>query len=255
MATFDMKAYRAARREKGLCIECGKSSPERVRCGDCQRANTEAQNRRAERNGSKGICKQCGQRPVAKGHKCCDECLPKANAATRKHAQSRRDRGLCIDCKTETGGKTARCKACLVRCNEETKKRRAAWLADGKCRDCGGDAVLSNRSMRSDKDRSNYCRTCYFKVMAVSMLGARHHWEVLVKKLDECGWRCPYTGEELVLGHNLSFDHIYPVSGFPERRHDVDNIEPITWKINMLKRDLTKDEFITLVRNIASYVK
>jgi hypothetical protein len=246
---------RERRRAAGQCIECGVENGGNIRCEVCKRKNKESQERRAEKNKARGICRWCGQRPVIEGKNYCEECLPKANEATRKHAQSRRDRGLCLDCNNETGGKTSRCKACLARHNEETKTRRAAWQAEGKCRDCGKEAVLSNRSMRSDKDRSNYCRACYFKVLAVSMLGARQHWEVLVRKLDECGWRCPYTGEELVLGHNLSFDHIYPVSRFPERRHDVNNIEPITWKINMLKRDLTKDEFITLVRNIASYVK
>jgi hypothetical protein len=86
-------------------------------------------------------------------------------------------------------------------------------------------------------------------------LGSGKRWRILLEKLDECGWRCPYTGEQLVMGDNLSFDHILPVSRFPEKRHDPENVEPISWEINMLKRHLTKDEFLALVRNIASYVK
>jgi hypothetical protein len=78
---------------------------------------------------------------------------------------------------------------------------------------------------------------------------------VLQAKLEACNWTCPYTGEVLVLGENLSFDHVYPICRFPEKRHEPDNLEPCTWQINLMKRDLTKEEFTTLVFKIAERLK
>ena len=69
-------------------------------------------------------------------------------------------------------------------------------------------------------------------------------------KLDACGWKCAYTGDLLVVGDNLSFDHMDPISRFPERRYDPDNVEPVTWQVNLMKRDLTKQEFLALVGRI-----
>jgi hypothetical protein len=86
------------------------------------------------------------------------------------------------------------------------------------------------------------------------VLGGRRYWRILVEKLDACDWRCVYTGEKLILGHNLSFDHIDPICRFPEKKNDPANIEPVTLTINLMKRHLTKEEFLEKVRNIWSYV-
>ena len=86
------------------------------------------------------------------------------------------------------------------------------------------------------------------------LFGTRLKWRILLDKLDEANWQCPYSGEQLVLGDNLSFDHKDPICRFPEKRRDPNNIEPVSWQINLMKRDLTKDEFLGLVRSIMTYV-
>ncbi len=167
----------------------------------------------------------------------------------RKYYKSNRERGLCVVCCKPTGTKGARCARCNVKVNAKECRRRARYTADGKCRLCGEEAQLSNRSLRK-RERGNYCKRCWFKVLAGYLLGSMKHWPILVEKLDACGWKCPYTGEELVLGVNLSFDHMNPVARFPEQKHDPANLEPISWKVNLMKRDLTKEEFLELIGRI-----
>ena len=90
--------------------------------------------------------------------------------------------------------------------------------------------------------------------MASYVLGGRRHWRVLIAKLDACNWQCVYTGEKLVLGQNLSFDHIDPICRFPEKKFDPKNIEAVSLTVNLMKRHLTKEEFLEMVRKIRSYV-
>ncbi len=161
----------------------------------------------------------------------------------------KRGNGLCVVCGDPTGTELARCAKCNTKTNAKERRRRARYTAEGRCRDCGKEAQLSNRSMRG-RERGNYCKDCFLKVLATTVLGSRKHWWILVEKLNACGWRCPYTGEQLVLGDNLSFDHMDPICRFPEKRYDPNNIEPISWQINLMKRDLTKTEFLTMIERI-----
>jgi hypothetical protein len=87
------------------------------------------------------------------------------------------------------------------------------------------------------------------------VLGSRSQWTTLLEKLEAASWRCVYTGELLVLGENLSFDHVNPVCRFPEQRYDPDNIEPVTLTVNLMKRHMTKTEFLALVANIANHTR
>lgn len=182
--------------------------------------------------------------------------FPRAKTdAAKKHRQTHykkcRDNNLCVVCGKPTGTDGARCAECNVKVNAKECRRRARYTAEGKCRLCGDESQLTNRSLRK-RDRGNYCKRCWLKVLAGYLLGSMKHWPILVEKLDACGWRCPYTGEELVLGVNLSFDHMDPVARFPEKRHDPNNLEPISWKVNLMKRDMTKNEFLELIERIHS---
>jgi hypothetical protein len=85
---------------------------------------------------------------------------------------------------------------------------------------------------------------------ARTVLGSGKHWQILLQKLEETGWTCFYTGEKLILGENLSFDHLNPICRFPEQRHDPENIRPCSWQVNLMKRDLTKEEFLELSKKV-----
>ena len=180
--------------------------------------------------------------------------MPESNCSRqsgyrRRSYKKKCENGLCVSCVRPAAGKSRHCADCKKKRSDGAKRRRAEYTSAGKCRMCGDEAQISNRSLRG-KTRGNYCKHCWFKVLACYLLGSMKHWKVLVDKLDACGWRCPYSGEELILGVNLSFDHMDPICRFPEKKHDPDNLEPISWQINLMKRDLTKEEFINLVERI-----
>ena len=158
---------------------------------------------------------------------------------------------MCIVRQKAEAGK-ARCVQCNMSTAVDNKARRKLRQQSGICRYCGNEAMQSSRSLRGGK-RSAYCVTCYLKTMAKRFLGASDKWQVLVDKLYRHDWRCVYTGEKLVLGDSLSFDHANPVSRFPEQRFQSANLEPVSWKVNLLKRDLTKDEFLNLACKIVAH--
>ncbi len=177
-------------------------------------------------------------------------CSRKTDAEYRKTAYDKKcNNGCCVVCGKETKTELARCTECNARSNLKNQERRAKLTAEGKCRDCGGEAQLTNRSLRG-RERGNYCGDCWLKMLATSLLGSRKLWKILLDKLEACGWKCPYTGETLVIGVNLSFDHMDPICRFPEKQHDPNNIEPISWQVNLMKRDLTKSEFLEKIKRI-----
>ncbi len=126
---------------------------------------------------------------------------------------------------------------------------RKKRLEDGLCRDCGEAGITTTRSLRGN-DRAAYCKVCYFKLLARSVLGSGKKWRSLADMVEACDWECHYTGEKLVIGDTLSFDHMDPVSRFPERKHDITNIVPCSWRVNLMKKDLTKGEFLEMTTMI-----
>lgn len=182
----------------------------------------------------------------------------------RDRRQEKITNGICTTClctnKVEVGLKV--CADCRAVESERGKRRRMDASANGKCESCPNRAMKLNRAPRQNRlggqyiegrSQASYCERCYLKSRARELLGSRTHWKVLVDKLDACKWLCPYTGEKLVIGDNLSFDHMDPVSRFPEKKFDPNNIEPVSWQINVMKRDMTKDEFLALTRRICLY--
>lgn len=200
-------------------------------------------------------CKRCESNVPILGRVHCEECLKKTRSWSKRHRDKKRREGKCFACGVpcDTG---TRCTDCHKRNMDEIKERRKRWSREGRCRDCGKDSAvlgLMKRNMPGGIRKSKYCRDCYLKMMSRSLLGSSKWWTELLAKLDSADWRCGYTGEVLVLGENLSFDHVYPVLRFPEKRHDPDNLIPCTLEVNLAKRDRTKDEFLAFVTKIYSY--
>ena len=120
-------------------------------------------------------------------------------------------------------------------------------VLQGLCGKCGRENYLTDTEGR----RVSYlCAMCYLRNMAVKHLGSELKWQILLDKLYRCDWRCCYTGDKLRMGDNLSFDHPDPTARFPDRRHDPDNLEPVSLQVNLMKRDLTKNEFLALIERI-----
>jgi hypothetical protein len=85
------------------------------------------------------------------------------------------------------------------------------------------------------------------------MFGTRRHWKLLKQKLQEQEYKCAYTGVQLIPGVNASVDHVYPKFKYPEMAKDPHNIEWVTTEVNVMKRDRTPEEFLSLMRSILDY--
>ena len=244
----------AERKAAGLCTVCGEQAEAaRTKCRGCLEKDVQRQKERQDELIAQGVCKMCARNKAEEGYLHCRPCLAKANRSTRKHAAKRRMEGRCHSCGIPCG-ESIRCNKCNAKGVARTSANRKQRLVEGRCRDCGEPAITTTRNLRGN-DRAGYCHDCYLKMMSRSMLGSGKKWGVLLEKLDRCGWKCYYTGDDLVIGDNLSFDHLDPVSRFPERKHDPTNLEPCTWQINLMKRDLTKQEFLEMARKVAGNSK
>lgn len=243
-----MREYAKKRNEErlaaGLCLKCAAPSPGFKHCEVCRAKCLEQQNRLQSKKVAGGFCRKCSAPLDCHSKQLCSRCLARSNEQNRNHRVRNKDRGKCTVCGKDCVAR-GKCDECKVKGNQVIKSLRERRAANGLCRDCGQEAMLSNRTMRGQV-RSDYCSMCYLKMLAKRALGAGQ-WQVLLDKLYRCDWKCVYTGKQLVLGDNLSFDHSDPVCRFPEKANDPDNVEPVDWQVNLLKRDLTKSEFLELV--------
>lgn len=150
------------------------------------------------------------------------------------------------------------------------------------CKDCVNAKANLWKSNNRERDRANQiagyndrvsrglCKFCTNPQMPHSNRLCEKHWYVeiatenlgagtvevarlLKDKLESQNYTCPYTGEKLVPGLNCHLDHILPTSRFPEKRHDIDNVEWVSERANYAKRDLTPQEFIELCNRVTEY--
>jgi hypothetical protein len=113
------------------------------------------------------------------------------------------------------------------------------------------------------------CGSCNEKRISYSNSWCEKHWyisiaanslycqsvklgDLLKKKMEKQNYRCPYTNELLVPALNCHLDHILPKSRFPELIRNIDNVEWVLDKVNMAKRNMTKEEFILFCKTIAN---
>lgn len=162
-----------------------------------------------------------------------------------KYNKERRDNliaaGLCAYCgKCPPRPRYRSCQRCSDTVTAATKVSRARAVADGRCPNCGKNPVLPAMQGKS----WSFCESCYFKKTSIDCLKTAKHAELIGEKLRQQNYRCAYTGEEIILGLNDSLDHILPIVHFPELRSDPTNVEWVTRKVNCMKWDSTRDEFI-----------
>lgn len=165
----------------------------------------------------------------------------KHSAENMRYRQQFIDAGLCAYCGKHPPSLDYRsCNSCRERVNRNNRGKIARNVANGTCPACGKQPVLP--AMRGK--RWSFCERCYFKKTSTDCLKTAAHAEIIGQKLKGQNYRCAYTGEEIILGLNDSLDHVLPVSKFPELRSDPTNVEWVTRKVNCMKWDSTRDEFI-----------
>lgn len=103
------------------------------------------------------------------------------------------------------------------------------------------------------KGSVSYCEKHWFMQAAWrSGLRGKGSWKKLKKILEDQDYICPYTGRKLTPGINASVDHKSPRSISRESVSSIENLEWVDTEINRAKRTLTKEEFISLCKLIAS---
>src|SRR3990167_1592298 len=127
---------------------------------------------------------------------------------------------------------------------ERDKKCRIKRMKAGKCAACSADRMPGSNL---------YCKKHWFHSIAGYRFGSRVGGPVLQKIMEDQDYTCPYTGEKLIPSVNCELDHILPVSKYPEKASDFDNVEFVLKKINRAKTNMTKDEFIELCRRVVEY--
>lgn len=198
-----------------------------------------------------GKCVACGVAlDVDSTQRYCRTCADRMAERGAKRREWRKANRMCTDCgkSLSLDCETFTCSECLARASQRRKSYLMKAAAQGKCFRCGGKEPIVEAAAKYA-----VCETCYLKGTAAKAMGNVKLWGILKEKLVAQNYRCAYTGVPLVLGVNDSVDHILPRSRFPELVGDPTNIEWTTGQVNLAKRDLTRDEFLELVKQIVRY--
>jgi hypothetical protein len=211
-----IKEMRKRRKEQGLCIMCG---------------NT----RNAD--GTTTFCRPCANKQKVKAAKHRSRVMPQRKADD-----------LCMTCGREKGenGTTRVCrscanKACVISKRLRLKRQNPVYtyiVGNGYCGICDKPV---------DKD---VCEKCYFSRMAQRHLNSSKRWRELQSLFKSQDGKCAYTGIPLTIGIDASIDHVLPSSRFPECQYDINNFEWVCDYINIMKKDMTKEEFLELIKVI-----
>ena len=160
----DLERYHrrtAERREKGLCLKCGKRPPEphRSQCGPCiekrRPADLARYHQRTAERVARGLCPKCGKRPPEPERSQCGPCLEKDAAAGRAR-----------DARLRAAGMPRRDQERATAYEREWRHRRVAERREaGLCPECGEAPPEPERTVcapcgekRRAKARDRYAR-------------------------------------------------------------------------------------------------
>lgn len=156
----------------------------------------------------------------------------------KKYREKRRADGLCPDCgnQTDRPGKT-QCSSCATRATKRTMKKRKEREAAGLCKHCNRKAEFGTR-----------CQEHWYKAQSSFSTGSIHNWASLKVLLEAQGFKCAYTGIELIPTVNANLDHI--TSKRDGGSDTIDNLQWVDARINRMKTDMSHDAFIAMCRLI-----
>ncbi|MBD0370316.1 MAG: hypothetical protein ICV60_05735 [Pyrinomonadaceae bacterium] len=193
--------------------------------------------------------------PKETHHRVCDSCIIWRRRESRleymrNYRRQRRSKGYCARCVSHRKAEGSKlCKECSSNNPLSLRERRELLKANGFCQGCGKVPAI----IHPLKGYKAYCETCYLKHRSITYFRVNKYWTVLKAKLEAQEYRCPYTGETLALGVNATIDHILPVSRYKEKALDLDNIQWVSDRANQAKGQLTPEEFLDLVKAVASH--
>ena len=158
--------------------------------------------------------------------------------------KSRRQEGLCPKCGTfPPEGKFIECANCRAQYREQRTKRFEERIANKVCTWCGLQQAKVHHVKQS------FCEECWFKQQA-----ARHGVSSELLLVLWTGQRgvCAYSGELMLLGGrsptSASLDHKIPSKR--KGGNEKTNLHWVTRKMNLMKSNLTHEEFVTLCSRV-----
>lgn len=162
----------------------------------------------------------------------------------------RKTNSLCTCCGVNP--KSNNCLECES-CKNNKIKRQNKLINSRKlnnlCMRCGSSAEIIETA-RLTKRKYILCKTCYLKYTAYNVFSSASRWRDLFTLWENQKGVCPYTGDTLIFG-KASIDHIIPKS-----RGGTTTIDNLCWtslEINKMKRDINKNDFILLCKQIVEY--
>lgn len=146
---------------------------------------------------------------------------------------------LCTECfqPVNTTASHSSCPTCRSRYRNKllkSKHKRA------ECRSC------KRRKLKT----CSYCMHHWLKRISYRALGNSKYAQLLLRKAIAQKWRCYLSGAPLIPGHNMSLDHIFPSSRWPQLRSDPTNVAWTTPQVNGMKLDMTPSEFFWTMRGL-----
>ena len=181
-----------------------------------------------------GICTQCRKNEATKENVLCQDCLDKRRNDRKDIIKS----GICSSCfllKQKKG--STYCENCL----RKFRERRKNFKKNSLCVKCGKLPIPG----------SSMCEECYFKETSYRYFGTNNKWQELKNKLD-AQKKCPYTGDNLIVGINTETDHI-KARGSGGSRNDINNMQWVSKLANRAKWNQSEKEFLDLVKKIYIY--
>jgi hypothetical protein len=216
------------------CLDCDNGTV--FGCKYCSKCLEKARIRSAaryERLKSQRLCKMCSRPMLADKGIYCENCK-----IVRSETWFRRKKeNICVVCGNRPKTNGLKCESCYLSCQKSTKERCNRKMSAGLCIHC--NQPLINKRL---------CLTHYLKFAAKFHLRTSKRWRELKELFDNQQGICPYTKKKMTLGENASIDHIIPKSRGGTL--EITNLQWVYCKVNIMKSDMLKDEFIDLVKTI-----
>ncbi len=114
------------------------------------------------------------------------------------------------------------------------------------------DKGICPHCKRTPLPDSKLCEEHYLKQKSAQHLGTTKYWKELKQLLENQDYKCPYTEEVLILGKNVSLDHMYSKKNYPERSKDLDNLQWLSYQANLIKNSLSHQELIDFCIKVAT---
>lgn len=187
------------------------------------------------RNETAGLTYEC-----KKCHRAATDARDKANPAAAKQRNRKADakRRQNNPDRMKTWAATNKDHIRSYRTNKKQQR-----LANNQCTTCGNTKL----------ENVVCCEKCWYKTVARNHLKDPSRWEELKELAEQQQFICPYTGEQLAPGDNMSLDHRLPVSRFPELRYELSNMVWTTKLVNRAKERSTPEEFLKMCQQVVNY--